>query len=307
MRSLLLLCCAALCVCANLLSQNTVSVQFADAQHRHRVDVPSGQVRLDLCGLTLGHSYRVIANAAFAGQGQMPQLSLASDAQPESAQRPNEQRFIAAGPCMSLWLNTLPDGSGGLVPLSISAACADCPNDDSASEAWKKKFKEKMGGADVAKLSVSPGTPAASLVRNTLIGGDCFDVTNITFYGDSDSRGTFASGASSINIAEGVVLCTGDVNELPGPNTVVDADGGFNDNNTDDPDLKKLISNNQYDLSKIEFDFVPTANTVKFEFVFGSEEYCEFVGTNYNDVFGFFIRGARHHGHAQHRPRAGHP
>ncbi len=291
MRCFLLLCCAALCGCATLLSQTTVSVQFADAQRRHRVDVPTGQVRLQLCGLTLGHSYRVIASPAFADGSQSPQLSLAPDAQPEFAQRPNEQRFIADGPCADLWVNAQPDGGSGLVPLSISAACADCPDADSASEAWKKKFKEKVGGADVAKLSVSPGTPAASLVRNTLIGGDCFDVTNITFYGNSDSRGTFATGTSSINIAEGVVLCTGNVNELPGPNTAVDADGGFSDNNTDDPDLKKLISNNQYDLSKIEFDFVPTANTVKFEFVFGSEEYCEFVGTSYNDVFGFFISG----------------
>lgn len=293
MRSALLLCCAALCACTSLLSQTTVTVQFTDAQRRQRVDVASGQVRLQVCGLTLGYTYRVIASPAFASAGQMPRLSLEVGAQPESEQRPNQQVFTAYGPCMDVWMDVSPDGSGnnGLVPLSISASCADCPNDNTASEAWKKKFKEKVGAVDIAPLKVTSGVAATSLVRNTLIGGDCFDVTNITSVGNANSRGTFTSGMSSINIADGVVLCTGDVNVLPGQNDLVDADGGFSNDNTDDADLKKLIGNNQFDLSKIEFDFVPTANTLKFEFVFGSEEYCEFVGTNYNDVFGFFISG----------------
>lgn len=293
MRSALLLCCAVLCACAPLLSQTAVTVQFADAQRRQRVDVASGQVRLQMCGLTLGHTYRVIASPAFAPAGKMPRLSLAPGEQPEADQRPNQQVFTASGPCMDLWMEVASEGGGstGLVPLSISASCADCPGDNAASEAWKKKFKEKVGAADVAPLKVTGGVAATSLVRNTLIGGDCFDVTNITSVGNANSRGTFSAGTSSINIADGVVLCTGDVNELPGPNVLVDADGGFANDNTDDADLKKLIGNNQFDLSKIEFDFVPTANTLKFEFVFGSEEYCEFVGTNYNDVFGFFISG----------------
>ncbi|MFN9109550.1 MAG: choice-of-anchor L domain-containing protein, partial [Bacteroidota bacterium] len=66
---------------------------------------------------------------------------------------------------------------------------------------------------------------------------------------------------------------------------------GFIVNFSDDPDLALLTAEDQWDVSKIEFDFTPSANNIQFDFVFGSEEYCEYVGSNYNDVLGFFICG----------------
>ena len=41
----------------------------------------------------------------------------------------------------------------------------------------------------------------------------------------------------------------------------------------------------------LEFDFVATGTTLSFQFVFGSEEYPEYVNSQFNDVLGFFVSG----------------
>jgi hypothetical protein len=41
----------------------------------------------------------------------------------------------------------------------------------------------------------------------------------------------------------------------------------------------------------VEFDLVADSTAISFRYVFGSEEYPEYVGSSFNDVFGFFITG----------------
>ena len=45
------------------------------------------------------------------------------------------------------------------------------------------------------------------------------------------------------------------------------------------------------DVAILEFDFVPTSDSISFRYVFGSEEYFAYENTQFNDVFGFFYRG----------------
>lgn len=63
-----------------------------------------------------------------------------------------------------------------------------------------------------------------------------------------------------------------------------------------DPSLDSLLSQSgatstTNDACVLEFDFVPAGDTIKFDYVFGSEEYPEYDCTQFNDVFGFFIHG----------------
>ncbi len=58
-----------------------------------------------------------------------------------------------------------------------------------------------------------------------------------------------------------------------------------------DADLTALAGFTTFDASILEFDFVPATDTVFFRFVFASDEYNEFVTTQFNDVFAFFVNG----------------
>ncbi len=269
-----------------LLAQQTLQVQMNGRVMRHQMEAGKGQSDIHLCDLAPGNTYTVIALGAVLDQQAVFALSSDDPAVKNVstiAGRPYYIRFLAAETCVTLKLNI--DAAGDEVPMFLSVKCEDCPVDNT----WKEKFLEKVGS--IANLSTSGGATASSLISTTLIGGDCFDVANITSSGNAASRGTFTNGATNIGLANGVVLCTGNVNILPGPNILQNADGGFGNNSTDDPDLATLTTGDQYDVSKIEFDFTPTTDQVTFDFVFGSEEYCEYVGSQFNDVFGFFISG----------------
>lgn len=45
------------------------------------------------------------------------------------------------------------------------------------------------------------------------------------------------------------------------------------------------------DVCAIEFDFVATGDTIRFNYVFGSDEYLAWINSQYNDIFGFFLSG----------------
>lgn len=45
------------------------------------------------------------------------------------------------------------------------------------------------------------------------------------------------------------------------------------------------------DVAILEFDFVPTGDTLQFNYIFGSDEYLTWINSNYNDIFAFFLSG----------------
>lgn len=146
-----------------------------------------------------------------------------------------------------------------------------------------------IGYSQLTTSAMSPG----QLVQDVLLGPGV-TVSNISFTGSSASIGRFNAAGTNLGITDGVILTTGTIydngNGPQGPNDA--ANCGFNNNAGGYSRLSALIGGTAtYNAAILEFDFVPYSDTVRFRYVFGSEEYPEYVGSTYNDVFAFFISG----------------
>jgi hypothetical protein len=94
----------------------------------------------------------------------------------------------------------------------------------------------------------------------------------------------------AVGFDSGVILSTGAATAVLGPN--VSDDTGTILETPGDSDLDAIVApNSTADASVLEFDFVPTSSELTFQYVFASEEYNEFVNSEFNDVFAFFVNG----------------
>jgi len=139
-----------------------------------------------------------------------------------------------------------------------------------------------------AQLQVTANNNATALAN--MLAGSGVIITNVTFNCAAGASGTFNGATSNIGIASGVLLTSGSVTVAPGPNTISSA--GVNNAVTfNDPDLLLIDPTAYYDPCILQFDVMPTCNVLSFTFVFGSEEYHDYVNTSCNDVFGIFVTG----------------
>ncbi len=141
----------------------------------------------------------------------------------------------------------------------------------------------------LSTIDLNSGLTPTDLVESLIGGG--LTVSNVSYTGDNTAGGQFLGGVSEgLEIESGVLLSSGNVADAAGPNdsegttTIFSLSG--------DPDLDGLIPGfSTNDAAVLEFDFVAVGGTLSFNYVFGSEEYNEFVNSSFNDVFGFFLDG----------------
>ncbi|MEO8150961.1 MAG: choice-of-anchor L domain-containing protein [Bacteroidia bacterium] len=144
-----------------------------------------------------------------------------------------------------------------------------------------------------AQLVVTGGgavTPAQLV--NTILGGGVI-ATNITYTGATNARGTFTATSTNIGMTNGIMMSSGDVTSAAGANAPASVFHSSAMNNNSDPQLLAIVAPGQtiHDACILEFDFSVASDSVHFNYVFGSEEYNDWVNTSFNDVFGFFING----------------
>ncbi len=137
-----------------------------------------------------------------------------------------------------------------------------------------------------AQLVVTQNTNAQSLALS--LAGTGVTITNCTKTANANSTGTFTNSATNLGLSSGVLLTTGSVlNVSQAANTF--ASSSYTGNG--DAQLQTLTGGYVYDKTVLEFDVIPEGNILMFNYVFASEEYPEWVCSQFNDVFGFFISG----------------
>ena len=135
------------------------------------------------------------------------------------------------------------------------------------------------------------------LIEDILIDSNCISnvvVTNTVggnFNGSDQSYGYFDATGTSFPFQSGIVLSTGKLNNVKGPNTTLSDDNA--PNWSGDSDLEAALNeNNTINATIIEFDFTSVADQISFRYIFASEEYQDGNANTcqYSDLFGFLIR-----------------
>lgn len=147
------------------------------------------------------------------------------------------------------------------------------------------------GSEDIVDLNVLTPTNLVTTLLGT--GPSAPQASNISFTGANRAAGKFTNinNYFSNGFNTGIVLSSGNILSVIGPN-IQDATT-TNNGTPGDPALDELIpGRHTLDASVLEFDLeCPGGTSLAFDYVFSSEEYNEFVGSVYNDVFGFFVNG----------------
>jgi hypothetical protein len=126
--------------------------------------------------------------------------------------------------------------------------------------------------AGITTTNVAYGAAGGQTLANVLVGSG-ITVSNAVLAGDGAEAGTFTGGNSAgLGFDSGVVLTTGALSCIPGPNSTSSCTGPGR-------------------TSSLSFDFTSNTGQVFFQFVFGSEEYNEWVGSQFNDEFDLLLNG----------------
>lgn len=158
----------------------------------------------------------------------------------------------------------------------------------------------------MAQLEVESGFTLEEYVNDILLGNGV-TATNITYSGGFDQLGYVTGGEGAFSIASGLMMSTDNAINISCPDNFpfcsdcqgqgVDADLLDIANSVPDMIGQNFVVQDVNDLAVLEFDFIAAGDTVRFNYVFGSDEYPGspgangFINTTYNDVFAFFLSG----------------
>ncbi len=140
-------------------------------------------------------------------------------------------------------------------------------------------------------LTISAFDSADNLAQALV--GSGVTISNVSYTGAATASGYFTGGtAAGLGFNSGIVLTTGAVDNLKGnsnTSSAISTEHGL----PGDAYLTSLLGfgYTTNDAAILSFDFVSAGDSIFFNYIFGSDEYNEWVNSAYNDVFAFVFEG----------------
>jgi len=149
------------------------------------------------------------------------------------------------------------------------------------------------GQISVEPSNTQPFTPQ-NIIENVFLGNGV-EILSIDYEGTEDAVGVFSNARPYVGLGRGIVLSTGSVEDINEVSSEL-ADGDTSQSGIVDEQLEELAGITVKDVARYTIEFIPTSDTLRFKYVFASEEYPEFQCSSSNDAFGFFIKGTNPNG-----------
>ena len=158
-------------------------------------------------------------------------------------------------------------------------------------------FLISVTSSDVlAQATFTQGSNAAQLAAELSVNGGFTISGPVITSGANNQKGTYSNGAAAgLSLDRGILLSTGTVNSAFSNQSSFQGDEAEQGGTTyDDSDLTAINAQSNYDVVVYEFDFTILGTEPKvfaLDYQFASEEYPDYVCSDRNDIFGFFVSG----------------
>ncbi len=139
-----------------------------------------------------------------------------------------------------------------------------------------------------AQTVIDTSRTADFMVKKVLLGNGVL-VGDVKYTGEKHAISIYEDSTSQVGISKGILLTSGNAFYAIGPNKTPRS--GWASFAKGDEELEAIARGKTWDAAVLEFDFVTISENLSFRYVFASEEYLEYVGSKFNDVFAFFVSG----------------
>lgn len=142
------------------------------------------------------------------------------------------------------------------------------------------------------QIDVETSADPNEIIQSVVTGQTTVTITNIDC--PNTALGTFQAGANSdLGMEKGILLTSGSAPGASNPGGFFTSQPWFTPGDADLDYLSTISGNTSVsnDACIVEMDVFASTDEITFEYIFGSEEYPDFVGSGFNDIFAFLVSG----------------